>query len=29
MRQIAEFVSVLSGSLFAGASVDINLVEHC
>ena len=28
MRQIAEFVSVLSCSLFAGASVYINLVEH-
>jgi hypothetical protein len=28
MRQIAEFVAVLSCSLFAGASVYINLVEH-
>ncbi len=28
MRQIAEFVAVLSGSLFTGASVYINLVEH-
>ena len=28
MRQIAEFVTVLSRSLFTGASVYINLVEH-
>jgi hypothetical protein len=28
MRQIAEFVAVLSCSLFTGASVYINLVEH-
>jgi hypothetical protein len=28
LRQIAEFVAVLSCSLFAGASVYINLVEH-
>src|SRR6266700_2170447 len=28
MRQIAEFVAVLSCSLFAGASIYINLVEH-
>ena len=28
MRQFAEFVAVLSCSLFAGASVYINLVEH-
>ena len=28
MRQIAEFVAVLAYSLFAGASVYINLVEH-
>src|SRR6202158_1113440 len=28
MRQIAEFVAVLACSLFAGASVYINLVEH-
>jgi len=28
MREIAEFVAVLSCSLFAGASVYINLVEH-
>ena len=28
-RQLAEFVAVLSGSLFTGASVYINLVEHC
>ncbi len=28
MRQIAEFVAVLSCSLFAGASVYISLVEH-
>lgn len=28
MRQVAEFVAVLSCSLFAGASVYINLVEH-
>jgi hypothetical protein len=28
MRQIAEFVAVLSCSLFAGAYVYINLVEH-
>jgi len=28
MRQIAEFVSVLSCALFAGASVYISLVEH-
>jgi len=28
MRQIAEFVAVLSCSLFAGAAVYINLVEH-
>src|ERR1700674_4766382 len=28
MRQIAEFVAVLSCSLFTGASVHINLVEH-
>jgi hypothetical protein len=28
MRQILEFIAVLSCSLFAGASVYINLVEH-
>jgi Domain of unknown function (DUF1772) len=28
MRQIAEFVAVLSCSMFTGASVYINLVEH-
>jgi len=28
MRQIAEFVSVLSCSLFAGAAIYISLVEH-
>jgi hypothetical protein len=28
MRQIAEFVAVLSCSLFTGASLYINLVEH-
>ena len=28
MREIAEFVAVLSCSLFTGASVYINLVEH-
>lgn len=28
MRQIAEFVAVLSCSLFAGAAVYVNLVEH-
>jgi Domain of unknown function (DUF1772) len=28
MRQIAEFVAILSCSLFTGASVYINLVEH-
>ena len=28
MRQIAEFVAVLACSLFAGASIYINLVEH-
>ena len=28
LRQIAEFVAVLSCSLFTGASVYINLVEH-
>jgi len=28
MRQIAEFVSVLTCGLFTGASVYINLVEH-
>ena len=28
MRQIAEFVSVLSCALFTGAAVYINLVEH-
>jgi hypothetical protein len=28
MRQIAEFVAVLSCSLFTGASVYINLLEH-
>jgi hypothetical protein len=28
MRQIAEFVAVLSCSLFTGAAVYINLVEH-
>ena len=28
MRQIAEFCSVLACSLFTGASVYINLVEH-
>lgn len=28
MRQIAEFVAVLSCSLFTGASVYVNLVEH-
>jgi hypothetical protein len=28
MRQIAEFVAVLACSLFTGASVHINLVEH-
>ena len=28
MRQIAEFVAVLSCGLFAGASIYINLVEH-
>jgi hypothetical protein len=28
MRQIADFVAVLSCALFAGASVNISLVEH-
>jgi hypothetical protein len=28
MRQIAEFIAVLSCSLFTGASIYINLVEH-
>jgi hypothetical protein len=28
MRQIAEFVAVLACSLFAGAAVYIDLVEH-
>jgi|SRR5271166_4907550 len=28
MRQIAEFVAVLACSLFAGAAIYINLVEH-
>jgi hypothetical protein len=28
MRQIAEFIAVLSCALFAGAAVYINLVEH-
>jgi hypothetical protein len=28
MRQVAEFVAVLACSLFTGASVYINLVEH-
>jgi hypothetical protein len=28
MREIAEFVAVLSCSLFTGASIYINLVEH-
>ena len=28
MRQIAEFVSVLACSLFAGAALYVNLVEH-
>jgi hypothetical protein len=28
MRQIAEFVAVLACSLFTGASIYINLVEH-
>lgn len=28
MREIAEFVAVLSCSLFAGAAIYINLVEH-
>jgi hypothetical protein len=28
MRQIAEFVAVLSCSLFTGASVSVNLAEH-
>ena len=28
MRQVAEFIAVLSCSLFTGASVYINLVEH-
>jgi hypothetical protein len=28
MRQIAEFVAVLACSLFTGASVYVNLVEH-
>src|SRR6266700_6790461 len=28
LRQIAEFVAVLSCSLFAGAAVYVNLVEH-
>ena len=28
MRQIAEFVAMLACSLFTGASVYINLVEH-
>jgi len=28
MRQIAEFIAVLSCSLFTGASVYVNLVEH-
>ena len=28
MRQLAEFVAVLACSLFAGASVYVNLVEH-
>ena len=28
MRQIAQFVAVLACSLFAGASVYVNLVEH-
>ncbi|HEV2402211.1 MAG TPA: hypothetical protein VGS27_35105 [Candidatus Sulfotelmatobacter sp.] len=28
MRQIAEFIAVLSCSLFTGAAVYVNLVEH-
>jgi hypothetical protein len=28
MRQVAEFVAVLSCGLFAGASIYVNLVEH-
>jgi hypothetical protein len=28
MHQIAEFIAVLSCSLFTGASVYLNLVEH-
>ncbi len=28
MREIAQFVAVLACSLFAGAAVYINLVEH-
>ena len=28
MRQIAEFIGVLSSALFAGASIYVNLVEH-
>jgi len=28
MRDIAEFIAVLSCSLFAGAAVYISLVEH-
>jgi len=28
MRQLAEFIAVLSCSLFTGAAVDISLVEH-
>lgn len=28
MRQIAEFIAVLSSSLFAGAAVYVSLVEH-
>lgn len=28
MRQIAEFVAILSCSLFAGAAIYITLVEH-
>ena len=28
MRQLAEFIAVLACSLFAGAAVYVNLVEH-
>jgi hypothetical protein len=28
IRQITEFVAVLACGLFAGAAVDVNLVEH-